>query len=232
MLINKRVFSNTNRTVLFRGENVKKIVAIVIAFVQMLLLSNSAFADTSFFNNEGIERNANNVLSDGISYLYDYQNQHNHWVEDSKNSNTQIAYILNCFYLHGLEYESIPVMVDNINTSLFNCELNNNDDFFNFLLINHNDAYNKLVIDLQNPDGGFGLDKGYASDIIDTKLALKALADLDETEAMTNAAMYIASQQNVDGGFSYQQGLASNPELTAEIADIFGDCIIKDYSLT
>ncbi len=53
---------------------------------------------------------------------------------------------------------------------------------------------------LQNPDGGFGLAKNYTGEIIGTKLALKALADLDETEAMTKAAIYIASLQNADGG--------------------------------
>ena len=42
---------------------------------------------------------------------------------------------------------------------------------------------------------------------------------------MTNVAMYIATLQNDDGGFSYQSGLASNAELTAEIADILADCM-------
>ncbi len=57
-----------------------------------------------------------------------------------------------------------------------------------------------LLLISQNPDGGFGLAENYASDIIDTKIALKALADLGETEAMTKAAIYISSLQNADGG--------------------------------
>ncbi|MDE7389574.1 MAG: hypothetical protein K2M82_01325, partial [Lachnospiraceae bacterium] len=109
----------------------------------------------------------------------------------------------------------------------------NTDIVSKYLLLEffQEEEYIEYILNSQNPDGGFGLAKNYASDIIDTKLALKALADLDETEAITNAAMYIAALQNADGGFSYQKGLPSNPELTAEIADIFSDCIIKDQSL-
>lgn len=85
----------------------------------------------------------------------------------------------------------------------------NNDDFAKYFLIDglYDKVYFNYFVNSQNPDGGFGLAEGCASNIIDTNLALKALADLDETEAMTNAAVYIASLQNVDGCFSYQMGL-------------------------
>ena len=85
---------------------------------------------------------------------------------------------------------------------------------------------------LQNFDGGFGLAKGYASDIIDTKLALKALTDIGETEAMTNAALYIASLKNEDDGFGYQQGLSSNAYLSVDIANILVDTIEVNHVLS
>ena len=75
------------------------------------------------------------------------------------------------------------------------------------------------LYETQNPDRGFGLAEGYTSDIIDTKLALKVLTNMDETEAMTNAVLYIASLKNEDGGFSYQQGLSSNAYLSTKIED-------------
>ena len=110
----------------------------------------------------------------------------------------------------------------------------NCDNLSCMLLINElqNEKDMDVFKGMQNADGGFGLFEGYASDIIDTKLALKTLADLGETKAMDKAAVYIASLQNDDGGFPYQPGLASNPELTAEIADILADCIIKKQSLS
>lgn len=88
------------------------------------------------------------------------------------------------------------------------------------------------LLKCQNPDGGFGLAEGYTSDIIDTKLALKALVDCGEADAMTNDAAYIASLQNEDGGFGYQTGLGSNPLLSAEIADILIDTISVDSTLS
>ena len=110
----------------------------------------------------------------------------------------------------------------------------NCDNLSCMLLINElqNEKDMDVFKGMQNSDGGFGLSEGYASDIIDTKLALKTLADLGETKAMDKAAVYIASLQNDDGGFPYQPGFASNPELTAEIADILADCIIKKQSLS
>ncbi|MCR5836091.1 MAG: hypothetical protein K6G88_06280 [Lachnospiraceae bacterium] len=87
------------------------------------------------------------------------------------------------------------------------------------------------LLSLQNSDGGFGLAKNYESDILDTKIALKALQVLGETDAMTNAARYIFSNQNKDGGFGYQPGLKSNAELTADIANILADCINDEMNL-
>lgn len=49
---------------------------------------------------------------------------------------------------------------------------------------------------------------------------------------MTKAAYYIAALQNDDGGFSYQPNLTSNPELTAEIADILADCMRENVYLS
>ena len=174
------------------------------------------------------------IVDISIDYLQYSENEDSAWI----NNNDYTADIVNVLEyvndnISGLsisQKERLFNMILNSSDYVSNKDYINIDEFSHYLLIDELLAPYELdyIISSQNPDGGFGLTEGYASDIIDTKLALKALADLDETEAMTNAAMYIASLQNADGGFSYQQGLASNPELTAEIADIFGDCIIKD----
>ena len=103
----------------------------------------------------------------------------------------------------------------------------NINDLSCILIVNsmQNDADITCLKENQNSDGGFGLAKGYTSDIIDTKLALKALTDIGETDAMTNAALYISALQNEDGGFGYQQGLSSNAYLSADIANILVDTI-------
>lgn len=56
----------------------------------------------------------------------------------------------------------------------------------------------------QNPDGGFGEKSRYASNVLDTALALEALAIVRhaDTTATNKAINYLLSQQNNDGGWS------------------------------
>ena len=184
-------------------------------------------------------RTFDEALGLSFRYLISKQNDDYSWITNNHDDTADIINLLE--HLNSdpnismfESYENFQFIIKQSADHLISKNYFNTDDVTHYLLCDilqkDEEAYS-IMLNSQNPDGGFGLAENYASDIIDTKLALKALADLGETEAMTNAAMYIASLQNDDGGFSYQKGLASNPELTAEIADIFGDCIIKDQSL-
>lgn len=181
-------------------------------------------------------RTFDEALGLSFRYLISKQNDDYSWITNNHDDTADIINLLE--HLNSdpnismfESYENFQFIIKQSADHLISKNYFNTDDVTHYLLCDilqkDEEAYS-IMLNSQNPDGGFGLAENYASDIIDTKLALKALADLGETEAMTNAAMYIASLQNDDGGFSYQKGLASNPELTAEIADIFGDCIIKD----
>ncbi|HEU4613998.1 MAG TPA: carboxypeptidase regulatory-like domain-containing protein, partial [Kofleriaceae bacterium] len=61
---------------------------------------------------------------------------------------------------------------------------------------------------LRNADGGFGSGAGYASDALDTALALQALAQADGADTATaNAAIgWIAAARGADGGWSIDDG--------------------------
>lgn len=175
------------------------------------------------------------MIGIGISYIEKVQKDDGKWGEYGKIQTADIAHILKYIYIYQ-KGTTISNIIKNASDYYFYTEdAFNVDELSRYLLF---DALNDeryiidCILNFQNLDGGFGLSKGYASDIIDTKLALKALADLGETKAMTKAAVYIASLQNDDGGFPYQPGLASNPELTAEIADILADCITKKQALS
>ena len=207
-----------------------RILSIILVIVQISLI----FSPTSAFAIETSE-SVYDKIAVGVSCLENTQCIYGNWgeFEYGKTTTADIVNVLELLYSY--EFNSNHI-IEIINKSIYYYDsenIMNNDDLSRHLLLNKlsDEFYVHCLLKSQNIDGGFGIDYNYLSDIIDTKLALKALADLGETEAMTNAAMYIASQQNADGGFSYQQGLASNPELTAEIADIFGDCIIKDKLL-
>ncbi|MCI8408532.1 MAG: terpene cyclase/mutase family protein [Lachnospiraceae bacterium] len=211
--------------------------ALVLAVLQVI-----CFVHITAFANEGTnELDIQNIFSNeslisiGLSYIEDKQNKDGTWGDYGKIQTAEIAnileYIVEQYNSDGLYLSD---MINDAGGYLFFEDSSNIDALSRYLLVDEfrEQWFVDFFVKSQNSDGGFGLSEGYASDIIDTKLALKTLADLNETEAMTKAAVYIASLQNEDGGFPYQPGLASNPELTAEIADILADCIIKKQSLS
>lgn len=205
----------------------KQIVSFSIAFMYLLVSFSSTAVMATNFENEDKQANCMDYVSLSGNYLIQNQSDKGIWYDNSIMPN---AYISECFTHKDLLectelniqstieksekfFDEIYIInVDTISNSIISCHAYNDYDLM-------------YLYETQNPDGGFGLAEGYTSDIIDTKLALKALTDIGETEAMTNATLYISSLQNEDGGFGYQQGLSSNAYLSAEIADILVDTV-------
>lgn len=216
-------------------RRINKIIAIVMSI--LCLVSTQIIAAVADTHSEFQPYNGVDIFK-SVEYLGATQDNDGCWSGLGNNPSAQIANSIELVATNSAEISDynngcVNEILNQCIEYYWNNYYVNVDMLSNYLLITElqeDDCVVSLLLS-QNPDGGFGLAENYASDIIGTKLALKALADLGETEAMTKAALYIASLQNEDGGFSYQLGLASNPELTAEIADIFGDCIIKDQSL-
>lgn len=170
----------------------------------------------------------NYYLSNGLSWINDNQLESKTWNSDGSYT-SEITDSLEKItaYVDANSIEKINNIADLASDYYYRMSVYNIDCISRYLSIaNLYDEWIMLdLISCQNYDGGFGLDKGYASDIIDSKLALKALTDCGESEAMTRAALYIASLQNEDGGFGYQQGLLSDKYLTADIANILVDTV-------
>ena len=218
-------------------EVYKKIAILMIVIQAFVLFAPSVYAaenEESSTNAETSQRCVEEILN----FLQLEQSSEGSWGKYGKKYTSDITNILEYVYFNTDTY--MKEVSDTIDLMLYNAEDyiwiesgNSIDDLSKYLLIDGLRIQEDIqdLISLQNPDGGFGLAEGYTSDIVDTKLALKALADLGETEAMANAAGYIVSKQNEDGGFGYQEGLASNPELTAEIADILADCMKGNEAL-
>lgn len=170
----------------------------------------------------------NDRINISIDFLHDKT------IKDNLRKDNDIFLITNSFEIvlnsiksEQRENEMEDILEDFYSICYNTSKIQNNDSLSAFLLADefHDESESLWLLNSSNPDGGFGLAEGYTSDIIDTKLALKALTDIGETEAMTNAALYIASQQNEDGGFGYQQGLSSNAYLSADIANILVDTV-------
>lgn len=202
--------------------------------VALLLLLTSAVNITPIVctANNGIESNSYDTADNALNYLFQEQRNNLFWMKNNHNYTYHIADI--CEYVYGsrvMNNQDVEQELCNIIEELYILMCNdsqlNTDMLSEYILLDkfHFSEERWLFVQLQNPDGGFGLAEGYTSDIIDTKLALKALIDIGEADAMTNAALYISSLQNEDGGFGYQQGLSSNASLSAEIADILVDTV-------
>lgn len=75
-----------------------------------------------------------------------------------------------------------------------------------------------LLMAAQQDDGGFPLSASYSSDVLDTALALRALAaNSDQETEERRAVEYLLSAANSDGGWSYTVGGPSDIGLTASI---------------
>lgn len=76
------------------------------------------------------------------------------------------------------------------------------------------------LLPAQNVDGGWGVATGFASDPLDTALALSALAGSQLTgtaAAVDRAVAYLAARQNPDGGFGNSAGSAGRTSVTAAV---------------
>ena len=147
---------------------------------------------------------------------------------------TKLLSTIYCITGYSNEYNEYFDYINDWEEFVYEQDINNIDDLARYLIVEktYRERLVRKILDIQNSDGGYGVDMNYASDILDTEIALRALEEVDEIDAMNNAARYVVSCQNEDGGFGYQPGIASNAELSAEIANILADCVDSDPSLS
>ena len=210
-----------------RKVEMKRKFSWIIAFAQIMLMMPSGLS--AYAANSGSELSYNTtIVKNCIDYLTNNQSFSGQWYNPTDIYAFSIANSLEYVMNESVnEKIRIDALIANASDYQYMQGSSNIDALSKYLLIDELRETDSIIRlkSAQNPDGGFGLTEGYTSDIIDTKLALKALIDISETEAMTNAALYISSLQNEDGGFGYQQGLSSNASLSAEIADILVDTV-------
>ncbi len=183
----------------------KKLIALTLALFQVVL--SFSFINCSAIS-PSIDENVNTYLVNAIDYLKSKQSPEGAWICNNLDYTPEINNTLEYIYNSNTLIDLFEVEEEILNISFISEEfmrlynINNTDVISHYLLTDNfqsKDDVNLLLLS-QNPDGGFGLAENYTGEIIGTKLDLRALADLDKTEAMTKAAIYIASRQNADGG--------------------------------
>lgn len=76
--------------------------------------------------------------------------------------------------------------------------------------------HRNALLATQNADGGWGIGAGYHSNVLDTSLAVLALAGQGVNQAVLDkAGQYLVTAQNSDGGWSNAQGSPSRTSVTA-----------------
>ena len=178
----------------------KKITQLLSAFLSVVMVSQFIAVPVyaKKLTNDNKSENSGNTfvysaVNLGIDYIESTRDEYGVW---STLSDCAAAYVIDTIESLNAFGISENQTAELINTSVKFFKMlsfENINDLSYFLTVNalQNDADIAYLKEAQNPDGGFGLAEGYASDIIDTKLALKALTDIGETEAMTKAATVV-----------------------------------------
>ncbi len=167
---------------------IKQLIAVTVA---LQILSSfpvyRAFADELSDNSSNMAYDTS--VDKTIYYLKNEQDEISAWTKNNHDYTSDITNVIEYVYdntddLTDEKYELLNSMIVNSADFLWLGDILNTDDLSRYLLVNELQySYKKeLLLSLQNLDGGYGLADGYASDIIDTKLALKTLADLGDTK--------------------------------------------------
>lgn len=206
----------------------KKVVKGLVTLLLLVLCITRTFstvvvASASHKNDIVIDAQSDETQELAISFIGGFED--GGWDYTSSSSDLYIANVIR--YINGLEvrYKENDEILDELKEFYEYYDILNNEELASAAGICHDNDMVAELVTYQNLDGGFGLAKNYGSDIFDTKAAFRALVECSEVDAMINTMYYLVSVQNEDGGFAYQEGLKSNPVLTAEIANIFADAV-------
>jgi large repetitive protein len=148
-------------------------------------------------------------IEDGVQWLMTNQEEDGSWLDLSQTADrdtSEIVYALKNF----------PVAAQQYSTGLqwLGSDYSENTDYLSRkteTLANSGQdasAFINQIISRQNPDGGWGGNRAYISNPMDTSLALKALsiAGYSNQTVVSKAIEYLKAKQNADGGWGGDDG--------------------------
>lgn len=215
----------------------KKTLPVIALTISLTILLNMGVTGgaTALVNSQSLDdfepynimEKINVTLSQSTQWLKDTQKVDGSWGDEQLINDT-------CFSVWSLNNngEDTTAGVNWLN----NMTTQENSDTLSHRLFATQDssAYSTKLLQMQNTDGGFGVQKKYTSEPYDTVLALEALENLAKSEYKNNIEKmfsYLISVQNSDGGWGCNEYNDSDKALTGRIAyDIVK--YLKDSSVT
>jgi hypothetical protein len=196
------------------------VVSIVLLLFLSMLFSTESYAATSEQINESINK--------GTQWLIQAQNENGNWGNNTKKD------IIDTSEIAGFLNENLlaPLSVCRAVYWLQIQETSNNDflaRILPFMTAQAHDEALPALIACQNPDGGWGLAEGYASDIMDTVIVLNSLIKEDsvEIEIIEKGMAFLIQNQNGDGSWSYVKSGTGSVSLTAQTSILVNNCVLK-----
>jgi len=185
----------------------RKNVLIFAVFILLSIISYSAFAQSP-------------QISNGLTWLNSSQTTTGNWPQVVTSEYHSTAAALDATY--ALEPTS---SIYTTGLAWLGSQVVSPTDYLSRQIITlkraGQDASNELATLLlyRNASGGWGGDAEYLNDIIDTALALQALkaANYSDANILYQAVNYLTINQNIDSGFGFTSGGASNAYVTAYV---------------
>lgn len=174
-----------------------------------------------------ISAKISSILDDALDWIKYSQKENGGWGNELIINDS--AYGVYALRTNGLNYEK---GLD----YLANYDMEENTDTLSHVLmtVGEDNAYVEKLLSLQNDDGGFGINKQYASEPFDTLLALEALASINSNKydnTIQKMIMYLISNQQEDGSWKINEYNESETAFTARVAYSIGK-YLKDHNLT
>ena len=155
-------------------------------------------------------------VTDAFTWLKDRQNTVGYWedLEKTRLRDTTTAYaVLRELDANFLDAQSVEQW-------LTSQSLDNTDSLARVLRVmpGRDTALSEDLRKRQNMDGGWGLERGLLSSVLDTALAVEALATTSVSQTSTvRGVEYLLSQQKADGSWSHTLGGNSGISTTAAV---------------
>jgi Mg-chelatase subunit ChlD len=165
------------------------------------------------------EISAEAEINMALEWLVENQTSEGYWGESAKTAVVDTSEIAEYLKLKGIKEESLKKAQGWLNT----IEITNND-FAGRLLpytsdVDKHESIFSLIKSTQNKDGGWGIAKGYQSDVLDTVIILSSLLkeSQPDIELIKKGVNYLVVMQGEDGSWSYTKESDPSIKLTAQV---------------